>query len=131
MIRRFSAALIGLALCLPVLAAPVAAHGATRLVLDFDELANDTLVGTVTNHFTTRRENVTVTATWENGATDIVNTAVVHLTSLAPHATSSFVLDPDEDVSLLGAPTSVTVYRPELRHEPTGALEVDPGSVRR
>jgi hypothetical protein len=124
MIRRFSAALIGLALCLPVLAAPVAAHGAIPFVVEFTELADDSLVGTVTNHTTSRRSNVTVTATWENGDNDVVDTAVVQMTNLAPHASSGFLLDPDADVSALGAPT-VTATGAVTGTKPAGALQVN------
>ncbi len=128
MIRRFGAALIGLALCIPVFTIPVAAHGATPFVVSFTEQANDTLVGTVANHTTSRRGSVTVTATWENGTVDIVDTAVVQITNLAPHATTGFELDPDADVSALGAPTSVTATGNITGTKPAGALQVAPGS---
>jgi S-layer homology domain len=119
---------MALALCLPIFAAaPVSAHGPVAFVVDWDERSDDTLVGTVTNHTSERAFNVTVSATWENGATDITNTQVVQMTNLAPHAESAFKLDPDENVSALGAPTSVTASGQVTGTKPTGALQVTPG----
>jgi S-layer homology domain len=125
MIRRFSAALIGLALCLPVFAAPVAAHGSTSFTVDATVLADDTIVGTVTNHTTSRRSNIVVTATYEQGTVDHTETAIALVTNLAPHSASAFRLVPVADVSGMPAPT-FSATGDTTGTKPTGGLHVEP-----
>ena len=125
MIRRFSAAIIGLALTMPILAvAPVAASG-SGFVVDFDEQADDAVVGIVTNHQLSRQFNVQVTVTWENGVTDIVESGPVFVSNLAPHNSSPFKLDPVADVTGL-AINSVTASGSVTSTKPTGGLHVEP-----
>ena len=131
MIRRFSAALIGLALCFPVFSGARSPRTAPTpfVVSTHDEQANDTLVGTVTNHMTSRRANVTVTATWETGdrrrrRTPPSSRSPTWLRTPRPAS----ILDPDADVSALGAPTvTVTATGTITGAKPTGALQVEPG----
>lgn len=127
MIRRFSAALIGLALCLPVFAAPVAAHGPTGFTVDATVLANDTIVGTVTNHTSSRRSSIVVTATYDTVDPDHTETAAVLVTNLAPHNSTPFVLVPEDDVSTMPAPT-LSATGTITGVKPTGGLHVEPGS---
>lgn len=124
MIRRFSAALIGLALCLPVLAAPVAADGPVGFVVDHDVLAGGNIVGTVTNHTSGRRSNIVVTATYENGTVDVTQTAVALVSNLAPHNKTPFLLDPGPTADGLVL-NSVTATGDITGAKPTGGLHVE------
>jgi hypothetical protein len=126
MIRRFSAALIGLALCLPVFAAPVAAHGTIPFTVDATVLANDTIVGTVTNHTSSRRSSIVVTATYDTVDPNHTETADVLVTNLAPHSSAPFILVPEADVSAMPAPT-LSATGTITGTKPTGGLHVEEG----
>lgn len=123
MIRRFSVALIALALCLPIFAAPVAAHGAVPFVVDYDEKGDEAVVGTVTSHELTRQFNVTVTAVWENGAVDVMASQPVFISNLAPHNTSPFYLATPAEAATLTL-TSVTADGQTTGTKPAGGLKV-------
>jgi hypothetical protein len=127
MIRRFGAALIGLALCLPIFAVPVAAHGYQPWGFNFEVHADGTVVGTVTNHTTQRRANVTVTGGWSVEGNSTFQSVVVPITSLAPHASTPFRLDPDFDASDMTLIT-LRAAAPLTGPKPAGALQVDPGT---
>lgn len=103
MIRRFSAALIGLALCIPIFAvAPVAAHTngglAVTLVDSYTDAEGTHVTGVVTNHTSSRRSPITVTAVWEMGTTDVSQSGAAFINNLAPHASTSFHLLETESV---------------------------------
>ena len=134
MYRRFGAALIGLALILPIFgaaAAPVGAHGSNAftweagLITDVD---GTRVVGVLTNHTNSRYANVVVTATWRDGDAVVATEAgFAMVTNLAPHASSPFIvfeddttIEPEYDLSIdiAGAVTGI---------RPAGGLEVELG----
>ena len=126
MIRRLGAALIGLALCLPVSAVmPVDAHGPTALTVNWRMQADGDIVGTVTNHTSQRVDGITITMTW--GPPFVVASGPVMISSLSPHNASPFHLDappaaaglPIENAMASGS-ASTTL--------PTGGLHIVPGS---
>lgn len=105
MIRRLGAALIGLALVLPLAVTSVAAHNTGGWEIRFatyDVGAVTHVVGIVTNHSSARWSNVTVTATWTAPASTETGAASVRF--LAPHSSSPFHLVED-DVDVTGSPT--------------------------
>jgi hypothetical protein len=127
MIRRFGAALIGLALCLPIFSVPVVAHGDRPFGFNAEVLADGTIVGTVTNHTTQRRLGVTVTGKWwDFEGNPMYQSVVIPITNLAPHATSPFLLDPDFDAS--GMTATFFASAPTTAPKPAGALYVQGGT---
>lgn len=126
MIRRLFIILLGLGICLPVLAAPVAAHGYQPWGFNVDVLADGTIVGTVTNHTSQRRLGVTVTGKWYVEGGPIYQSVVIPITNLAPHASSPFLLDPDFEAS--GATAGWSAAAPMIGTKPAGALQVDRGT---
>jgi hypothetical protein len=94
MIRRFGGVLLALALTLPLSlsVATVSAHTSGGIVVDADlRVVDGAVIGTVTNH-TSLRQTITVTATWENGTTDVTASAPAFASSLSPHAKSPFII---------------------------------------
>ncbi len=95
MVRRISATLIGLALCLPVLAvAPVAAHTTDAFVVahtTYTEGLNTHVIGTVENHTNVRSRSLRVNLTWTQGSAVIQMVSLPpFLPNLAPHARTPF-----------------------------------------
>ena len=132
MIRRFSAALIGLALVLPILVvAPVGAHTSGGLVTVFGTVTSvdgTTVAGHVTNHTNARRSAIIVTATWRGGENLMANeTSPPMITNLAPHASSPFELFEASTVDPSWTLT-VTATSAVTGTKPAGALSVAPGS---
>ena len=127
MIRRFGAALIGLALTLPLVVMPVAAHTDAGLVVSYSTytVGGDThIVGTVANHTANRRANVVVTATFLNGTTVVATQAgAAYITNLAPHATTPFHLVEIQDVTTATS-TTVTAAGTATSNVPAGGLEI-------
>ncbi|HEX2767528.1 MAG TPA: S-layer homology domain-containing protein [Candidatus Limnocylindria bacterium] len=123
MIRRFGAVLIGLALTLPLSLSAVTAHTTAGVTVDYD-VVGDTIVGTVTNHTSTRLAGIDVTATWdETPDPDVTATGPVLVTNLAPHAASPFELAvPDEADGL--TLTSVTAAGTVSGTKPIGGLDL-------
>ena len=132
MIRRFSAALIGLALCLPVFAvAPVAAHTNDSVVVvhaTYTEGLNTHVIGTVENHSSDRLRSVRVTLTWTQGS------AVIHtvnqtpfLPNLAPHAKTPFHITVPTAATVPSDTLTVTAASADPRPgaAPVGALDVE------
>lgn len=137
MIRRFGAALIGLALTLPILAMPVAAnHGSGIVVNDYTVYtsgADTHVVGTMTNQTNSRRGGIVVTVTYKAAATTVgTDTAdASFLTNLAPHATSTFHVVtptasiPGHDNETVVATSTSTTTQPVGGLEATGTLVGD------
>jgi hypothetical protein len=134
MIRRLSAALIGLALPLPVFVlatpAPVAAHsaGGFSLVWGTSTTAEGTsLNGMITSHFSSRRTSIQITATWRDGTTVMATeTAGAMVTNLAPHASSPFEMFEDTDLEP-GWTLTMTVTSALTGVKPAGGLTVELG----
>jgi len=106
MIRRIGAVLIGLALTLPLTVATVSAHNdgtvKATLIDVWTDVGGDThVIGIVTNHRSSRVQNIQVTATWTAPAAVAAGNAFI--TSLAPHASSPFHLVETDDTT--GNPT--------------------------
>ncbi|HYI67055.1 MAG TPA: S-layer homology domain-containing protein [Candidatus Limnocylindrales bacterium] len=128
MIRRFGAALIGLALILPMAVSSVAAHTSAGVVAtqvdEWTDGAGDTHVtGLLTNHTGSRQSNIQVTATWTSPAASETATAMV--SNLAPHASAPFaIVEEDTDVSA-GTGLAVTATGTGSSTKPTGGLHID------
>jgi hypothetical protein len=126
MIRRFGAVLIGLALTLPLAVASVSAHTngglATTIVDSWSDASGTHVVGSVTNHTSTRQRNINVTATWTDGS----QSALAFITSLAPHASTPFhILEPS---AVTGSPTASATGESQ-GIAPVGRLSLTNGSV--
>ena len=110
MIRKLFVALAALALTLPLAVVPVAAHTGGGFTIDYSTYTDGDgthVVGTIQNHYTTRRSAITITGTWTNGTTPVATENLsVPLTNLAPHASWPFHLVEASDVS---AATTLTV----------------------
>ncbi|HET7685477.1 MAG TPA: hypothetical protein VFM19_03620, partial [Candidatus Limnocylindria bacterium] len=129
MIRRFGAALIGLALTMPLMALPVTAnHGTVLVVTEFSTYVvggATHVVGTITNNDDSRRTSINVTATFKAGTTVLeTQSGPAYLTNLAPHATTPFhIIEP---TPLVGHDsTEVTVTSTTTFSGPAGGLELN------
>ena len=134
MIRRLSAVLIGLTLAMPALAlttpGPAIAHATSGFSLAWGWSTGPEgtpLNGMITNHISSRRTNIQITATWKDGPTVMATESTTAMvTNLAPHASSPFQMfeetevenDWDVTMAVTSAATSVT---------PAGAMTVEPG----
>ena len=125
MIRRISAVLIGLALTLPLTVSVVTAHSSGLVVATVIDVWTDAggdthVIGTVTNHRTSRVQNVQITATWTAPAA--VASGAAFITSLAPHASSPFHLVETDDT--VGSPT-ISVSAVSNATNAAGGLALD------
>ena len=129
--RRLATILIGLSLALPVLAvAPASAHiGAgwsfeAGTLLDAD---GETVSGFITNHLSSRRTNIEVTATWKDGDVSMAQVTVPAMVEiLAAHASSPFRIFKPAPVQA-SWDLSISVASDATSAAPAGGLSVQPG----
>ena len=134
MTRRIGAALVGLALTLPIVAAPVAAHfwpSGYIIVFDtYEDGPNTHLIGTVENHNFIRGTDVNISATWFSATTEIhQRSALAFQSNLAPHAASPFHITA-LTANLTEADNLVlTAQSTTGGGKPVGALDVDSATI--
>jgi len=134
MIRRLGAALVGLALTLPIFgaaAAPVSAHGSNAFTYEYATLTTvegTYVVGALTNHTQSRYVNILVTATWRDGSTIVASeTATILVSNLAPHAVSPFVLFEDDTDIEPDYSLTLVANGQVFNNRPIGGLEITEG----
>lgn len=131
--RRLGAILIGLALTIPALAvAPVSAHVSAGWAIEWGSLLNgegETVNGFITNHLSSRRTDIEVTATWKDGTTVMATvTEPAMIDTLAAHATSPFHIHKPQPVEAAWTLTVAVSSSASGGSTPVGGLSVQPGS---